>query len=180
MLCLPALFFSLPLSLSSSLSLFPLPFLSPSGTAANHGSLRLPPREVKAVILHSSPSGAPPLPSWSQSPAGQWAVESLLRRKHRFSRSCFCGNPVSWLGEMIGAWRHLLRALHLKTLSLWPPRRCFSPLTEGNQGMWVSEGSVSRRGLSSGAAAWNSGIPDRLSKTWARPDLVKPRAPLHV
>ncbi|KAG5199222.1 alanine--glyoxylate aminotransferase 2, mitochondrial isoform X1 [Ovis aries] len=42
---------------------------------------------------------------------------------------------------MIGAWRHLLRALHLKTLSLWTPKTCFS-LNAG--AFWTS---VTRCGL---------------------------------
>ena len=41
LLCLPASYFLSP-SLSPSLSLFPLPFLSPSGTVANHGSSAAP------------------------------------------------------------------------------------------------------------------------------------------
>uniref|UniRef100_A0A8C6E102 Alanine--glyoxylate aminotransferase 2, mitochondrial n=1 Tax=Moschus moschiferus TaxID=68415 RepID=A0A8C6E102_MOSMO len=44
---------------------------------------------------------------------------------------------------MTGAWRHLLRALHLKTLSLWNPKTCFS-LSAG--AFWTS---VTRCGLHS-------------------------------
>ncbi|XP_043345102.1 alanine--glyoxylate aminotransferase 2, mitochondrial isoform X2 [Cervus elaphus] len=42
---------------------------------------------------------------------------------------------------MTGAWRHLLRALHLKTLSRWTPKTC-SSLNAG--AFWTS---VTRRGL---------------------------------
>ncbi|XP_068846660.1 alanine--glyoxylate aminotransferase 2, mitochondrial isoform X3 [Capricornis sumatraensis] len=42
---------------------------------------------------------------------------------------------------MTGAWRHLLRALHLKTFSLWTPKTCFS-LNAG--AFWTS---VTRCGL---------------------------------
>ena len=121
---------SFPLPLSFALSL-------PLRHCCSPRKLCGPP-EVKAVTPPWLPSGAPPLPSRSQSPAGQCTVESLLRPAS--VGTCFL------TGRMTRAWRHLLKALHLKTLSHWTPKTCSSLRGEWKPGGCGSVEEVSERG----------------------------------
>ena len=157
--------FSLPTCLLFPLFL-PLSFLLPLSFA-----LSLPlrhcclprklcgPPEVKAVTPPWLPSGAPPLPSRSQSPAGQCTVESLLRPASVVT--CFLtGRDDSSLETFAESFAPE------DLISLDPQDVLFLERWVETRGMWVSgRGQWEGKGWVLELVAWNPGIPELSSKT---------------